>query len=258
MNKKYNIKGEKMNKNELKQEDDSFIDNEDLINQKQNLDIDKDMKKDNEKNNENKTAKEDQNTLTIEKEEYEKLLSAKEEANKKLLYSMAEFDNCKKRLNKETEDRIRFANESLILDILPVLDNFNLALDHLRVSNEKEDEKHFQKLLSGVEMIKDQLCSVLDKYGVQKIPAINEDFNPNFHEAINQASSLEHESGKIIKEYQTGYTLKDRLIRCSKVCVCKNNEDSLAKDNDASANNCLKEDNLVNNNENELSRNKKK
>jgi len=164
----------------------------------------------------------DENIISISKEEYDILSNIKTETEKKLLYSMAEFDNCKKRLAKEAEDRIKFANERLILEILPILDNFSLAVDHIKKVSTEENNN--ESLIKGIDMIFNQLLGVLNKFGIKKIPTVGENFDPQFHEALDQNKDDSYENGKVIREYQTGYTLNDRVLRCSKVCVCKNEE----------------------------------
>ncbi len=161
--------------------------------------------------------------IKISKIEYEKLLNIKEENDKKLLYATADFDNCKKRLSKETEDRIRYANERIILEIMPVIDNLILAMDHAKSHSDKKGGS-IEKFFEGVEMIIDGFYNTLSKYGVEKIKSVGEKFDPNFHEAMDQRVSENSESGNIIEEYQVGYKLNGKVIRCSKVCVCKTEE----------------------------------
>jgi len=166
----------------------------------------------------------DKNTISISKEEYDALSNIKTETEKKYLYSMAEFDNCKKRLAKEAEDRIKYANEKLIVDVLPVLDNFSLAIDHIKKTFGEDNTN--ESFITGVEMIFNQLIAVLSKYGVNKVPTIGENFDPKYHEALDQDKNKAYKSGTVIREYQTGYVLNDKLLRCSKVCVCKNEENN--------------------------------
>jgi molecular chaperone GrpE len=156
-------------------------------------------------------------TVTITKEEYEKLLKAKE-AQEKLLYTYAEFENFKKRSARDLQQQMAYANESLIKDVLPIIDNLCRAKDHACENGEKSDEK-FAKFLEGIDLILKQLMSVLGKFGVEELETKGEKFDPNFHEAMEQVESDDHEHGDIVNEYQKGYKLKDRVIRPSRVSV---------------------------------------
>ncbi|MDA8233721.1 MAG: nucleotide exchange factor GrpE [Clostridia bacterium] len=124
----------------------------------------------------------------------------------------ADFENFRKRNQKEREEMIRFASEGLICDLLPVLDNFERAL------SVNGDE---QGLYSGVEMIFRQLNEVLHKEGLQPICAVGEKFDPNQHQAVMMVESSDHEDNQIIDEFQKGYTLKDKVIRPAMVRVAK-------------------------------------
>lgn len=159
----------------------------------------------------------EKDTVTITKEEYEKLLKAKE-AQEKLLYTYAEFDNFKKRSARDLQQQMAYANESLIKEVLPIIDNLCRAKDHACENGEKSDEK-FAKFLEGIDLILKQLMSVLGKFGVEELETKGEKFDPNFHEAMEQVESDDHEHGDIVNEYQKGYKLKDRVIRPSKVSV---------------------------------------
>lgn len=155
--------------------------------------------------------------VEISKTEYELLLNAKTEAEKKLLYVAADFDNCKKRIYKDFDERSKFANEKILLDLLPVIDNLILALEH----SKNTEKTNMDKFYSGITMIIDQFNSVLSKHGVEKVTALGEKFDPNYHEALDQRESDHHKAGEVIEEYQRGYTLNGKLFRCSKVCVCE-------------------------------------
>ena len=116
----------------------------------------------------------------------------------------AEFENFQKRTEKEKSEIFRNANEDLIVKLLSVLDNFELALGHV-------DDK-------GVNMIYSELHSILEKEGL-KVISVDGDFDPNFHEALIQEEGKE--DGKIIEELQKGYMLNDKVIRASKVKISK-------------------------------------
>jgi len=131
--------------------------------------------------------------------------------------SQAEIENLKKRFQKEKTDLIKFSNESLIKQLLPVLDNLEKAISASR------EENPIEALREGVELTLKGLVDTLEKSGLVQIRAEGEPFDPNFHEAILE---LEHETvppGNVIQELQKGYTLNERLIRPAMVVVSKNN-----------------------------------
>ncbi len=131
----------------------------------------------------------------------------------KYLRAVAELENYKKRVNKEKADIIRYGKEDIIKDILPFMDSLDRALEH-----EKGDIKAFKE---GVALIQDQLLGCLKKHGVERIEAAGKDFDPNFHEALMQMASDQHDDNKIISEMEKGYLLNGRLLRPARVCVCK-------------------------------------
>ena len=155
--------------------------------------------------------------VTITKEEYENLLKSKE-AQDKLLYVYAEFENFKKRTARDLLQQMTYANEKLIKEVLPIIDNLCRAKDHACENGEKTEEK-FAKFLEGIELILKQLKDVLGKFGVEELSSIGEKFDPNFHEAMEQVESDEHDNGDVVNEYQKGYKFHGRVIRPSKVSV---------------------------------------
>ncbi|MCQ2567556.1 MAG: nucleotide exchange factor GrpE [Mogibacterium sp.] len=127
---------------------------------------------------------------------------------------MAEFQNFKKRAAKEKSDIHAYANEKIVNDILPVLDNFERALD----ADPANDAEGYAK---GMSLIFEQLKTALDNAGVKEINALGETFDPNLHNAVMMEDSEEHESGKVSKVLQKGYTLNEKVIRPTMVAVSK-------------------------------------
>ncbi|MDD5331564.1 MAG: nucleotide exchange factor GrpE [Candidatus Nanoarchaeia archaeon] len=119
----------------------------------------------------------------------------------------AEFENYRKRTEKEREDIIKYGNQELIIKLLPIVDSFELAL------NNRKDKDQFVK---GIELIYSQFTDTLEKEGVKKIKVLGEKFNPNIHEALLQEHSDKPE-GTIIEELQSGYVLNNKVIRFAKV-----------------------------------------
>jgi len=131
----------------------------------------------------------------------------------KYLRAIAELDNYRKRAARERTDIIKYGKEDIIKDILPFMDSLDRALEH-----DTGDIKAFK---DGVALIREQLLGCLKKHGVEKIEAAGKDFDPNFHEALMQTESDQHEDNKIVSEMEKGYLLNGRLLRPSRVCVCK-------------------------------------
>lgn len=131
------------------------------------------------------------------------------------LRSQAEMDNIKKRNTKDKEDWIKYANETLIKEILPVMDNLANAISH------SHEENSFQALKEGVELTLKGLKDVLIKSGLEEVKAEGEAFDPCFHHAVLEQEDKTVKSGTILHELQKGYVLNQRLIRPAMVVVSK-------------------------------------
>ncbi len=132
------------------------------------------------------------------------------------LRERAELENFRKRMQREKEDLIRFANENLLREILTVVDNLERAIEHAR----KNDET-IQGLMEGVEMTLSQCQKLLEKFGVSPVMAVGEPFDPTWHEAMGQLESTEHPANTVLQEMQKGYVLNDRLLRPALVLISK-------------------------------------
>jgi len=126
---------------------------------------------------------------------------------------MAEFDNAKKRAVREREEQARFANESLIREILPVLDNFDRALQAAR------GEPAAAAVTSGVELIQRELLRVLEKFGAVPFASVGQPFDPERHEAVARVPSDQHPEMTVVAETARGYTLNGRVLRPALVTV---------------------------------------
>jgi molecular chaperone GrpE len=148
----------------------------------------------------------------------EKLDAKEKEAKEnyeRYLRQVAEVENFKKRINREKEDAIRYANESLIKDILPVIDNLERAVAHAQGGG------NGKPLVEGVEMVLKGLLDAFGKHGVMQVPAVGEVFDPGKHEAMAQIESDEYEPNTVVNEHHRGYLLRDRLLRPALVTVAK-------------------------------------
>jgi molecular chaperone GrpE len=126
---------------------------------------------------------------------------------------MAEFDNARKRAAREREDYVRFANESLIRELLPVLDNFDRALQAAK------GEPAAAAVTSGVELIQRELLRVLDKFGAAPFSSVGQLFDPERHEAVARVPTSDHPEMTVIGETARGYTLHGRVLRPAMVTV---------------------------------------
>ena len=136
-----------------------------------------------------------------------------EELEDRVKRQMAEFDNFRKRSEKEKTMMFETGAKSVIEKILPVVDNFERGLASV------PEEQKTDGFAQGMEMIYKQLMTELEKMEVKPIPAVGEDFNPDFHNAVMQVESEEYESGVIAQELQKGYTYRDSVVRHSMVAV---------------------------------------
>ena len=156
-----------------------------------------------------------------EEEGVEEQLSAAdaraEENYDRLLRVTAEFENYKKRMEREMNDFRKFANESLIKDILPIVDNLERALE-IPYGNK---ESAFNDMREGVQMTLKGLLESLEKFGVISIDSLDKPFDPNFHQAVMQEESEGHPENTVSKELQKGYVMSDRLLRPAMVVVSK-------------------------------------
>ncbi|MBW1705607.1 MAG: nucleotide exchange factor GrpE [Deltaproteobacteria bacterium] len=130
--------------------------------------------------------------------------------------SQAEMDNMKKRFQKDKQDLIKFSNESLVKQLLPVMDNLENAISH------SQDEGPLDALNVGVELTLKGLKDTLEKAGMKEVKAMGEPFDPNCHEAISEQEDDSVEPKTVIQELQKGYFLNQRLIRPAMVIVSKN------------------------------------
>lgn len=149
----------------------------------------------------------------------EESTKAEEDFKAKYFYLAAEFDNSRKRFEREKENLIKYGNEKVLSGLISVVDNFDLTVNALRSDN---DDK-VQNIVKGIDMIRNQFLEVLKQNGLTQVESLGKIFDPNFHEAVAQAPAAGKEDQEIITEYQRGYTLNGRLLRAAKVVVANNN-----------------------------------
>jgi len=146
-------------------------------------------------------------------------LTAKEEEAKnnyeRYIRQVAELDNFKKRAVREREESARFANETLVKDLLPVIDNLERAITHASSGD------NGKLLVEGVDLVLKGFLDTLAKHGVQPVAAVGLAFDPTQHDALAQIESAEHPPNTVIEQHQKGYLMRDRLLRPALVTVSK-------------------------------------
>jgi molecular chaperone GrpE len=146
-------------------------------------------------------------------ESVEELRRQVEEKQDRLLRALAEAENFKRRTQRERDESIRYANESLLRDLIPVLDNLDRALGAARAAGGAEG------VVGGVELIQRELLKVLERAGVTRYSALGQPFDPTRHEAIARVVSADARPGTVVAETMPGYMLHNRVLRAALVSV---------------------------------------
>ena len=133
-----------------------------------------------------------------------------------ILRLRADFENTKKRLERDKSEAIKFANERLLIEILPIVDNLDRAMASLSEGHDPE------KVKQGLKLAQEELHQVLELHGVKTVKALGEPFDPERHEAVATVESDQTKDGTVVDEVQRGYALNGRLIRPSRVRIVQN------------------------------------
>jgi len=158
---------------------------------------------------------------TVEVDPLEAALAEAADYKDKYLRAHADFENIKRRLEKDKNNAVSYANESFAKDVLAVMDSFDNALSSMENIEEGEDGSDIlQKMKDGVKLTHEQLNKVLEKNSIKVVECEGE-FNPELHQAIMQVESDNHEVGDVVQVMQKGYTIKDRILRPAMVSTCK-------------------------------------
>ncbi|HOL48801.1 MAG TPA: nucleotide exchange factor GrpE [bacterium] len=165
------------------------------------------------------TEKKEEETITIKKSEYDKLQTEAKENYDKMLRALAELDNYRKRVIKEKEQYLKFANEEIIKEILTIYDDFDRAFQY---ANDKTDSEKIEKIKEGINLIKEQIKKILEKNGVEEIKIVDNIFNPKYHQAIKvEEVDDESKNDKILEVYQKGYKMFEKVLKPAMVVVGK-------------------------------------
>src|SRR5207249_624076 len=157
-------------------------------------------------------------TLTPEQLEELKERAAKADEHwQRLLRTAADLENFKKRAAREKQEAIKFANESLLRKLIPVLDHFDMALS----ATQNSQAQDVQSLQSGIAMVYQQLKNALLESGLEEVDATGKTFDPNLHEAVSQQETTDVPEGQVVQQLRKGYKFRERLLRPASVVVAK-------------------------------------
>jgi len=181
------------------------------------------MSNSNGKNNKAEDAahKIEEGVVSMSKPEYDAIKAKADERDlyyDKFLRIQAEFDNAKKRFEKDKGDLLKYANDGFLLDFMPILDNLEAAEKHIK------EAKDFKAVQEGVDIIQMQIQRFLKDIGVERVKTEGEKFDPHTHDAIEVEETKDGDDGVIIKELKPGYRINGRLLRPASVKISKKKE----------------------------------
>ena len=190
-----------------------------------------------EKKEQKKILSED-NGKAVKNEPTEKTAESKKEESpeekikiiqEKLLRTMAEMENQRRRFEKEKKEAFEFGGFNFAGESLSLLDNIDRAITSFENDESLKNNKDLNKIIDGIEIVKKDLISIFKKNGIQPIECINKKFDPNFHQAMLEVENNTKEPGTIVQEIQKGYMMKDRLLRPSLVGIAKKRQEKEEK-----------------------------
>lgn len=205
-------KSKNMKENKKKEDNQKLQDKETNVNVDNNIEDDKKLQSEQD-NNDNTTQEEDLSE-DIRDEKFLELQARFDDINDRYLRLFSEFDNFRKRMTREKLELTKTAAEDVIESLLPILDDLERAVESANNDNDQSSTKE------GLELILSKFKTVLRQQGVEEIKAIGEDFNTDYHEAVNNVEAEKNEDiGKIVDVVQKGYLLNEKVLRFSKVVV---------------------------------------
>jgi len=177
-----------------------------------------------EKNKQEKeeSAKKENKNQEEEKETPEKKLQTTQE---KLLRTMADMENQRRRFEKEKQEAFEFGGFNFAAESLSLIDNIDRAVSSFKNDESLKNSKDLDKVIDGIEIVKKDLISIFKKNGIESIECIGKKFDPNFHQAMLEVENSTKEPGIVVQEIQKGYMMKGRLLRPSLVGVSKKREE---------------------------------
>ena len=191
-----------------------------------------------EKKEQEKTSSEDKSMNNKNEQKEKKAAPVKDETpeeklktiQEKLLRTMAEMENQRRRFEKEKHEAFEFGGFNFAAESLLLLDNIDRAIVSFKNDESLKNNKDLNKIIDGIEIVKKDLVSIFKKNGIETIECINKKFDPNFHQAMLELEDNTKETGTVVQEIQKGYMMKDRLLRPSLVGITKKREEKAEKE----------------------------
>ena len=180
--------------------------------------------------NKSKTEKEEQKKTVTELKKEESPEEKLKTVQDKLLRTMAEMENQRRRFEKEKKEAFEFGGFNFAAESLLLLDNIDRAIVSFKNDESLKNNKDLNKIIDGIEIVKKDLVSIFKKNGIETIECINKKFDPNFHQAMLELEDNTKETGTVVQEIRKGYMMKDRLLRPSLVGITKKREEKAEKE----------------------------
>ena len=180
--------------------------------------------------NKSETEKEEQKKTVTELKKEESPEEKLKTVQDKLLRTMAEMENQRRRFEKEKKEAFEFGGFNFAAESLLLLDNIDRAIVSFKNDESLKNNKDLNKIIDGIEIVKKDLVSIFKKNGIETIECINKKFDPNFHQAMLELEDNTKETGTVVQEIQKGYMMKDRLLRPSLVGITKKREEKAEKE----------------------------
>ena len=188
---------------------------------KKNIEVEEKHKVEEEVSTQNDETQESQEEVDSAKSnEVEELKAKIQELEDKFLRTNADFENIKKRMEKEKNQAVSYAHEVFARDLLPIIDALEMALNSGEVKEDTDPKELLEKVKEGINLTIEQFRKVFEKHGIELVD-IEGEFDPNYHEAVMQLDSEEKNSGEILQVFQKGYKIKDRVLRPAMVSIVK-------------------------------------
>ena len=175
---------------------------------------------------ESETQKQEEKITPIKEETLEEKLKTTQD---KLLRTMAEMENQRRRFEKEKQEAFEFGGFNFAAESLLLIDNIDRAIVSFKYDESLKNNKDLNKIIDCIEIVKKDLVSIFKKNGIEAIECINKRFDPNFHQAMLELEDSSKEAGTVVQEMQKGYMMKSRLLRPSLVGVTKKREEKAEK-----------------------------
>ena len=168
----------------------------------------------------------EKNTTILKNETHEEKLKVTQD---KLLRTLAEMENQRRRFEKEKQEAFEFGGFNFAAESLTLIDNIDRAIVSFQNDENLKNVKDLNKIIDGIEIVKKDLVSIFKKNGIEAIECLNKKFDPNFHQAMMEVENNTKEAGTVVQEIQKGYMMKDRLLRPSFVGVAKKRDEKIEK-----------------------------